>query len=92
MMKAADLVREFCEQNIDKYYIYENYSGRGMFGRRCTGVVVRNGNSYMSMLMELTRFLCDNDFDDLTLEFEGVSTDDLGMDTIVYFPYMKGDQ
>ncbi len=90
MMKAVDLVRDFCENNADKYYIYENYSGRGMFGRQCTGVVVKQGNSYMQMLMELTQFLNDNDFDDMALEFEGVSMDELGLDTIVYFPYMKG--
>lgn len=88
-MKAADLVREFCEKNEDKYYVYENYSGRGMFGRRCVGVVVRNGNSYMQMMMKLTKFLGDNDFDDFNLEFEGMSVDELGLDTIVYFPYMK---
>ncbi len=89
-MKAADLVREFCEQNEEKYYIYENYSGRGMFGRRCTGVVVRNGNSYMKMMMELTKYLGDKDFDDVDLEFEGMSVDELGLDSIVYFPNMRG--
>lgn len=91
MKKAADLVREFCEHNADKYYIYEKYSGKGMFGKQCTGIVVKHGNSFMSMIMELTQFLCDNDFDDMALEFEGVTCDDLGLDTIVYFPYMKGD-
>lgn len=90
-MKAVDLVREFCEQNDEKYYVYENYSGRGMFCRQCTGIVVKHGYSYMKMMMELTQFLCDNDFDDLALEFEGIACDDLGLDTIVYFPYMGGD-
>ena len=91
MMKAVDLVREFCEQNEDKYYIYERYSGRGMFGRNCVGIVVRNGFSHMKMIMELTKFLDENEFDDPALEFEGIAVDDLGLDTIVYFPYMKGD-
>ncbi len=89
-MKAADLVREFCEQNEDNYYVYENYSGRGMLGKKCLGIVVRNGNSYMKMMMELTKYLDENEFDDSALEFEGVAVDDLGLDAIVYFPRMEG--
>ena len=31
-MKVSDLIREFCEIHSDKYSVYENYSGRFMFG------------------------------------------------------------
>lgn len=58
-LTIADAIRQFVEQSGDKYSIYENYSGRGMFGRKCLGVVVKNGYSYMEMLMDLTRCLDD---------------------------------
>lgn len=89
-MKATDLIRRFCEENSDKYQIYENYSSRWMSGKTCLGVVVRNGNSYLEMLSALTAYL--NDYaNDIDLEFsEGLSADNLGLDTIVYFPHIKG--
>lgn len=86
----ADAVRQFVELSGDKYSIYENYSGRCMFGRKCLGVVVRNGYSYMEMLINLTRYLDENNLADKNFELEGVSVDDLGLDTIVYFPNMEG--
>ncbi len=89
MMKVADLVEEFCECNADKYYIYENYSGRGMFGRRCVGIVVRNGSFYMKMLMKLTKYFEAKGFDDVNFELEGMAVDELGLETIVYFPNME---
>lgn len=38
-MSIEDGIRNFVGKN-PKYSIYENYSGRGMFGRTCLGVVV----------------------------------------------------
>lgn len=60
-----------------------------MFGRKCLGVVVRNGYSYIEMLMNLTHYFDECDLEDEDLELEGVAVDDLGLDTIVYFPNMK---
>ena len=60
----ADAIRQFVEQSGDEYSIYENYSGRFMFGEKCLGIVVRQGNSYMEMLMKLTQYLDDNSMDD----------------------------
>ena len=88
-LSVADAVRQFAEQSGDKYTIYENYSGRGMFGRKCLGVVVRNGYSYMEMLVNLTRYFDENGLEDEDLELEGVCVDELGMDTIVYFPRIE---
>lgn len=89
-MSTAELLRNFCEESDDKYSIYENYSGRGMFGKKCIGIVVSNGHSYMNMMMELTRYL-DNYADEIDLDtLEGMSVDSLGMDTIVYFPFCQG--
>ena len=88
-MKVADLIREFCDENSEKYSIYEGYSGRGMYGRRCLGIVVKHGYSYMDMLMKLTQYLDKIGYDDEKLAFEGLSVDELGVDTIVYFPKIE---
>lgn len=86
----ADLIKEFCNNN-ENYEYYQGYSGRFMFGRKCPAIVVKQGYSYMQMIMELTRFLDDNDFDDVNFELENPAIDDLGLDTIVYFPNCKGN-
>lgn len=81
----ADLIKEFCNNN-ENYEYYQGYSGRGMFCRKCPAIVVKQGSSYMNMIMEFTQFLDSKNFDDSNLECEGIATDDLGLDTIVYFP------
>lgn len=83
---VADAIRAFCEENSNAYSIYEGYSGRNMFGRKCLGAVIREGYSYMDFLVNLTQYLDTYGIDDVDLELEGVCVDELGMDTIVYFP------
>ncbi len=85
----ADLVREFCAQSDNNYEVYENYSGRNMFGRKTIGIIVKEGHSYLEMMMELTRYLESKEFDDPLLELEGVAIDELGLDVIVYFPAIR---
>lgn len=88
-MKMADAIRKFVKEN-PQYKLYENYSGRGMFGRICLGVVVSKGDSFMNFLMELMRYMNKLGMEDTELELEGVSYDELGLDTIVYFPEIGG--
>ncbi len=85
----ADLIRGFCNAPDNDYEVYENYSGRMMFGKMTIGIVVKQGNSYLDMLMRLTRYLETKGFDDPLLELEGVSIDELGLDVIVYFPAIR---
>ena len=85
MSDIAKCIRNFCEENSEKYTIYEGYSGRGMFGCKCLGIIVKNGNSYMEMIVSLTQYLIE-DNDDACVALKGVSIDSLGLDTIVYFP------
>ena len=85
----TDLIRRFCnESKDDAYEVYENYSGRGMSGSRTIGIVVKEGSSYLDMLVQLTRFLEEAEFDD-PLSLEGVAVDELGLDVIVYFPAIQ---
>ena len=88
-MKIAEGIRQFVSENT-QYSLYEGYSGRGMFGRKCLGVVVRSGDSFMTFLMELTKYFDEQGIEDMNCELEGVSYDDLGKDTIVYFPSIRG--
>lgn len=88
-MKIAEGIRSFVDEH-PKYTIYENYSGRGMFGKTCLGVVVYKGDSFMNFLMDLTRYFDEHGIEDAELELEGVSYDALGLDTIVYFPRIGG--
>lgn len=89
-MNVEESIRNFVEDN-PQYSIYENYSGRGMFGRKCLGVVVKQGYSFMDFIIKLTKYLDDNGFEDVDFSLEGVSYDALGLDTIVYFPNIGGD-
>ncbi len=85
----ADLIREFCNAPDNNYEVYENYSGRMMFGKMTIGIIVKEGHSYLEMMMELTRYLETKGFDDPLLELEGVAIDELGLDVIVYFPAIR---
>lgn len=84
-MTVEKAIRNYVEEN-EGYEIYENYSGRGMFGRTCLGVVVKQGYSFMDFLMKLTKYMDGNGIEDTDFSLDGVSYDALGLDTIVYFP------
>ena len=88
-MSIADYIKAFVEEH-EEYTLYEGYSGQFMFGKSCLGVVISEGNSYMSFLMELTEYLCQQNVEDKDLALDGVSCDSLGLDTIVYFPRIEG--
>lgn len=90
MSKIIDSIKNFVAENNSDYRIYENYSGRCMFGETCFGVVVKESCSYMDFLIKLTQYFKESDIDDADFELEGVSVDSLGKDTIVYFPNIKG--
>lgn len=88
-MTVEEAIRNYVDEN-ESYEIYEGYSGRGMFGRTCLGVVVKQGSSFMEFLMNLTKYMDANGVEDTDFSLEGVSYDALGLDTIVYFPNVGG--
>lgn len=89
-MSVEEAIRKYVDEN-EGYEIYENYSGRGMFGRKCLGVVVKQGYSFMDFLMKLTKYMDDNNVDDVDFKLEGTTYDNLGLDTVVYFPNIGGN-
>ena len=87
-MTVEEAIRNFVEEN-EGYHLQENYSGQFGTGTACLGVVVKNGYSYMDFLLGLTKYLDENNVADADLELERVSIDDIGSDTIVYFPRIE---
>ena len=87
-MTVAEAIRNYVDEN-EQYELYEGYSGRGMFGRKCLGVVIRELDSFMDFIIKLTRYLDDNGVEDTNFSIEGASYDSLGLDTIVYFPRIE---
>lgn len=88
-MNIAEKIREFCEEEGDTFY--ENYSGRGMYGRTCVGVVTED--NAISLTLALFRFLVENEMDMYEAEelLQCAKTDNMGYDTIVYFPRIKSE-
>ena len=88
----ASYIRRFCLASENNYEVYELYSGRAMFGRKTIGIIVKEGHSYLEMMMELTKYLQTEGFEDSLMELEGVAVDDLGLGSIVYFPAVQNYQ
>lgn len=76
-----------------------NYSGRGMYGKSCLGVIINRGESFGDLFAHIIEGMEYFDVEDLTKEdlVMGIQTmeyDSLGMDTIVYFrkvPFCEHD-
>ncbi len=85
----ASYIRRFCLASENNYEVYESYSGRAMFGRKTIGIIVKEGHSYLDTMMELTRCLESEGFEDPLMELEGVAVDNLGLGSIVYFPAIR---
>lgn len=89
-MTVEEAIKNFISEN-EQYELYENYSGRGMFGRTCLGIIVQRNDSFIDFIIKLTKYLDDNDVDDIDFKLEGATYDNLGLDTVVYFPNIGGD-
>lgn len=88
MNNIKTFIEEFCEEQELDYR--EDYSGRGMFGSRCVGIVCDNP---LSILLELFAFIVDSD--------DGISggevqyalgepeEDSMGTRNILYFPELE---
>ena len=63
--------------------VYEDYSGRGMYGKSCMGITVDN---LERSIFRIGRESCDFDFCE---QLENFRTDNLGRDYIIYFPKIQ---
>lgn len=75
--------------------IYEDYSGRGMYSRKCFGITIdrHSGKGIMEIMMELTMEIFDCDHDMLKDEMRDLNwkmvQDSMGTGTIYYFPRIQ---
>jgi hypothetical protein len=82
-------------EQIDGIEIYPAYSGRGMYGRTCFGLVT---DEPIPAMIRLTRTLmetCDGDPDE-TLDLldalaEGACQDSMGVQSIIYWPHIRAE-
>ena len=70
-------------------YSVERYSGRGMFGEYCVGLVTREGivNTLATLIGEYARSMA-NDQDDVAKFCDllvDASTDNMGCDNVIYW-------
>jgi hypothetical protein len=83
-MNISELIESFCEEF--GYEFYGDYSGRGMYGKRCVGIVC---DSPMDVVIELCDYLRDNGVESATSALGGTSWDSMGLQSIVYFPNVQ---
>lgn len=83
LLEALQVVEELsCGQ------VYERYSGRGMYGRECPGVIT-NGTRVVALVAEIVGE-CDDEYrEDLVEAFRRARTDSMGSDEIIYFPSVQ---
>lgn len=80
----------------DETQIRDNYSGRGMYGETCVGVVGSSVATAIQFMYALAEVLHDDEYDqkDFVLEMaEAIRTDNMAFNTIFYFPgYTVSDE
>lgn len=83
-----EFIKEFCEdQDLD---YREDYSGRGMYGRSCIGIVCDNP---LSTLLALFAYIIDSDDSiggsEVQYALGKPEEDGMGMSSILYFPKLR---
>ena len=81
-MTVAEAVREYVRETED-LELYEQEPENGL------GILVKGDNSYMEVIMNLTKYFDDHNVDDVNMELEGVYAECQGDDVIVYFPELE---
>jgi len=66
--------------------VYENYSGRRMYGKTCLGITVENLNK---ALFSLGRYTAEPFDEDLASAVERFETDNMDRSYIIYFPKIQ---
>jgi hypothetical protein len=86
--EQQDMILEFAEDKDCR--VYEQYSGRCMYGSKCFGLV---GDSISNMSMRLVIFLTRNGEEDLAERlYNNVRTDSMGLSSIIYFPNVEWNE
>jgi len=68
-------MKEIVEKLGEDYSVYENYSGRFMFGKKCLGIVGPNVEAIKSAASKKG--------------FKRASIDNMGLNMIIYWPHIQ---
>ncbi len=91
----AKLVKDVCEQTEDSDYevrFRNDYSGRGMYGRNCIGIVGSEKGCLQVIAAALKQARADSihdsevDFDGMVDTLMDFDRDSMGRDIIIYWP------
>jgi hypothetical protein len=82
--KTAELLIESAYNAGINAEIYENYSGRGMYGTTTTGITIENELEFALAVAETARNATDEEYDTLCNELKRLRTDSLGFNIIIY--------
>lgn len=83
--EVINLIRAFCEERGNRFR--DDYSGRSMYGSRCVGIVTESNS--LSEIVALCDYLRDNGVESCEEVLEIIREDNMGYDTIIYFPYLQ---
>ena len=72
--------------DLEESAIYENYSGRAMYGEQCFGIVYGNINELLAFVFALP-----TEYQDLLAETRAAS-DSMGRSMITYWPALKSGE
>lgn len=96
--QQAQWIQEVCDQ--EEWSLRKDYSGRGMFGRKCIGITGRHINGF-TVCAKIIRYASDETFTDADpSELEAlielfaeasVSEDSMGLSQIIYFSNIMWD-
>jgi hypothetical protein len=89
--EECQIIRNIVEYN--ECSIYEQYSGRGMYGDTCFGIDVDRYSTgdVGTMMMCIAEDLSEADIDINAFEWK-LRTDSLGLGTIYYFPCLQWNE
>lgn len=80
-----------------EFTVYEQYSGRGMYGSKCFGFYTRESGAELKFAKELVNLANDNDQIETALDLldymaQSAASDNLGMDTIYYYKRLQWNE
>lgn len=83
VIARADLEEAAINAGIDVEQIRTGYSGRGMFGRKCIGLVWDSPDEYADFVYELQQIT--------DIRLSGAAQDNMGRSMITYWPGYQAD-
>lgn len=88
----AELIRYVAEDGNEDTSFRNNYSGRGMYGRECVGIVGSEDDCKALMAEVIKEAHARGDeveFDDVVDMMFDYSQDSMGLDVIIYWPHIS---